>query len=143
MGMKLERSAGLVLYRTMDGQRLYLLLNYGRHWDFPKGHVEAGEDDVTAARRETVEETGISDVTLHDGFAKEIAYIFRGRGGELIKKTVIFFAAQTLSETVTLSHEHVGYEFVPYDAALKRVTFPSARAILRDAERFLNGALAE
>ena len=59
--MTLERSAGLLLFNDTPGlPRRFLLLDYGKHWDYPKGHVEAGEDDVTAAHRELHEETGIS-----------------------------------------------------------------------------------
>jgi 8-oxo-dGTP pyrophosphatase MutT (NUDIX family) len=35
-------------------------------WLFPKGHLEAGEDDETAARREIEEETGLTDLELID-----------------------------------------------------------------------------
>lgn len=35
-------------------------------WFFPKGHVEAGEDDETTARREIREETGLVDLELID-----------------------------------------------------------------------------
>ena len=30
----------------------FLLLDYGRYWDYPKGHVEKGEDDLAAGREE-------------------------------------------------------------------------------------------
>jgi 8-oxo-dGTP pyrophosphatase MutT (NUDIX family) len=55
-------SAGVVVAReTPDGARLLLLRAY-RNWDFPKGVVEAGEEPLAAAVRETEEETGIADL---------------------------------------------------------------------------------
>ncbi len=36
----------------------------GDSWSLPKGHVEAGESVVEAARREIYEETGIAEVEL-------------------------------------------------------------------------------
>ena len=76
--MQLERSAGVLLFRDDDaGVRRYLLLDYGSHWDYPKGHVEPGEDDVTAARRELMEETGITQADFVDGFTREMTYVFR------------------------------------------------------------------
>ena len=33
-------------------------------WGFPKGHVDLGEDALTAARREIEEETGLRDLAL-------------------------------------------------------------------------------
>jgi 8-oxo-dGTP pyrophosphatase MutT (NUDIX family) len=34
------------------------------HWDFPKGHIEAGENDEGAAMREGTEETGIDKLSI-------------------------------------------------------------------------------
>src|SRR4051812_47977640 len=72
----------------------YLLLDYGRHWDFAKGHVHPGEDDLAAARRELAEETGITDARAVPGFEHEIVYFFRDRRKGLIRKTVVFFLAE-------------------------------------------------
>ena len=128
--VKLERSAGVILYRLVDGQPLFLLLDYGSHWDYPKGHVEKGEDDVTAAKRELMEETGIDQVDLLPDFAREMTYTFRGRQGHLIRKTVVFFIGRTETQAVTISHEHVGYAWLTAAEALKRLTYVNARALL-------------
>jgi hypothetical protein len=42
---------------------------------------------------------------------------------------------------VALSHEHVGFEFLPFEQALKRVTYPTAKAVLRAAHAHLESAL--
>ena len=55
-------SAGVVVVReTADGWR-FLLLRAFKHWDFPKGMVEAGEEPLAAAIREVKEETLITDL---------------------------------------------------------------------------------
>lgn len=141
-----ERSAGFVVYHLLPGgSHEYLLLNYGRHWDFAKGHVEKGEDDLTAATRELREETGISDVTADPNFQREVRYFFRDRKKGLIQKTVVFFLGRTnaTAADVVISHEHEGFEFLPFDAALKRITFPTAKQVLRHAEESLTGRPAE
>lgn len=140
-----ERSAGFVLYRDdpdVAGGRAYLLLDYGRHWDYPKGHVEPGEDDYAAAVRELREETGIADPEPVDGFTHPVEYYFRSGTRGIIHKVVVFFLAKTRTAEVTISHEHVGYAYLPYEAALQRLTYGSARAALRAAEARLNGSAA-
>lgn len=132
--MKLERSAGVLLYHVaQDSVRRFLLLDYGSHWDYAKGHVEPGEDDITAARRELQEETGITQAEFVPDFSREITYVFRGRRGQLIKKTVVFFLAATSITDVILSHEHVGFDWVTPEEALKRLTYTNARAVLEAA----------
>jgi predicted NUDIX family NTP pyrophosphohydrolase len=63
------RSAGIILYRLASGDLEVLLVHPGgplwrnRHqgaWQMPKGHVEPGECDEAAARREVEEELGIA-----------------------------------------------------------------------------------
>jgi 8-oxo-dGTP pyrophosphatase MutT (NUDIX family) len=132
-----EKSAGVVLFRQGHAPREYLLLDYGGHWDFPKGHLEKDESDREAAIRELEEETGIDDAELIAGFAEKIRYFFRNRKGKLIDKTVVFFLGRANGDKVTLSDEHVGFEFLPYEEARQRLTYPNAREILSRAEEFL------
>lgn len=130
-----EISAGVILFRTTQ-QREYLLLDYGAHWDFPKGHIEAGEDPQTTAARELQEETGIRDARFIPGFKQSMRYFYR-KAGEGMLKVVIFFLAETPTGDVRLSHEHSGYLWLPYDEALKRLTFKNARDLLAKAQAFL------
>lgn len=137
--MKLERSAGFVMFRqASDAPRQYLLLDYGKHWDYAKGHVEKGEDDFTAACRELMEETGISQVDRVGDFRAEIDYVFRNRNGGMIRKTVVFFIGKTEQKNIILSEEHVGYTWLPFDEAMKKLTYTNARQLLTKAEAFLN-----
>ena len=129
---KRERSAGVLVYRQEAGLTLFLLLDYGRYWDFAKGHLEKGEDDTAAALRELGEETGINDVTLHPTFSREITYFFR-KGKVLIHKSVNFFLGEVTDEAVTISHEHKGYTWAPADEALRLVAHDNARAVLSAA----------
>jgi 8-oxo-dGTP pyrophosphatase MutT (NUDIX family) len=135
---KRERSAGVLVFRSTKTGRKYLLLDYGRHWDFPKGHVEPGEDLIQTALRELEEETGITDAAVIPGFSHEIKYFFRDKKKHLIHKTVWFGLAQTAASKVRLSNEHVGSEFLGFDQAIKRLTYAAAKSLLRHAEEFLN-----
>ena len=56
--LRREFSAGFILFRRTSAGPVYLLLDYGRHWDYPKGHLEKNESTWQAAVRELREETG-------------------------------------------------------------------------------------
>src|SRR5579864_3602586 len=140
----IERSAGFIIHRhARNGDIEFLVLNYGRHWDFVKGHVEKGEDDLTAALRELREETGITSVRVHPEFRHQITYYFRDRKKGLVRKTVVFFLGQmdAANGAIVLSDEHEGFEFLPFAAAVKRVTFANARQVLRLANEQLSAPL--
>ena len=62
-----RRSAGIVVVRQQDGDWRFLLLRAYRNWDFPKGLIEPGEQPLTAAQRETREETGLADLDFRWG----------------------------------------------------------------------------
>jgi len=137
--MKSEKSCGIVVFREELPERLYLLLHYEEgHWDFPKGHIEAGETEKEAAFREVYEETGIPepDFELIMGFRERIDYSFK-QGGETIQKEVFFFLGRTGTDAIRLSREHVGYEWLPYMQARARVTYDNARGVLEKAEETL------
>jgi bis(5'-nucleosidyl)-tetraphosphatase len=136
-----EVSAGVILFRDA-AQREYLILDYGSHWDFPKGHIEPGEDPDTTARRELQEETGIRDARFILGFKESMRYFYR-KSGEGMLKVVVYFLAETTTNEVTLSYEHHGYLWVPYEQCLKRLTFKNARDLLVKARAFLDTRAAE
>ena len=134
----MERSAGFVVYRRKrDGRRVYLVLNYGKHWDFPKGHLKRGETDIQAAVRELEEETGLDEPVAADGFEFRLRYFFKHKKKGLVDKTVVFFIARVKTSRVRLSDEHIGYKYLSASAAKKRLTYASARHLLELAEEFL------
>jgi 8-oxo-dGTP pyrophosphatase MutT (NUDIX family) len=137
--MNTEISAGTIVFRQHP-TRHYLLLDYGSHWDFPKGHIEPGEAPEVTARRELLEETGIAEALFVPGYRAQIRYWYR-RAGTRMQKDAIFFLAEAGSDAVSLSREHCGYLWLSYDAALRRLTFKSARNLLAAAEQLLNGAV--
>jgi predicted NUDIX family NTP pyrophosphohydrolase len=68
----LKESAGTLLYRFRDGALQVLIVHpsgaYNRRapWSIPKGKLDPGETREAAARRETVEETGVQAGDLVD-----------------------------------------------------------------------------
>ena len=137
-----EYSAGFVLVRREspksgpNGLR-FLLLDYGKHWDYAKGHLEEGETAWQAAVRELAEETGIREVRRVGDFEKQIHYFFTSPRKGPISKTVTFFIGETQEEKVALSHEHEDSEWLSYLAARDRLTYDTAKEILDAAWMYL------
>ncbi|MBL7142274.1 MAG: NUDIX domain-containing protein [Candidatus Pacebacteria bacterium] len=141
--MPVEKSAGVIVFRKSEGKLFYLLLHYPRgsrrpkpYWDFPKGHIEKGEKLIMTARRETTEETGLTDISFIKGFEEKIKYFFEFKG-KTILKFVVFYLAETKTKRVKISKEHMGYKWLPFERALKQLKFQNAKRILKKANNFL------
>src|SRR3989344_8207077 len=129
--MSQEKSAGAIIFTLKNNVIHYLLLHYpSGHWEFAKGHIEQGEKPEEAAIREIQEETGINDLKLIPGFKEYSKYFFRksyGLKGEAKKKApwvfklVIFLLAETSTEEVKISKEHIGFAWLPYEDAVKKI----------------------
>lgn len=146
----------------------YLLLHYGPgHWGFAKGHVEGNETEEETTRREVAEETGITDLRILSGFKEIEKYFFRQYPRESgatvpsfaplrrssseaskassdkakrpwVFKLVTFFVAETKTTEIKISHEHTGFVWLPYEAALKKTTFKNSKILLKKANEFIN-----
>lgn len=62
-GWKLLSCDAVILRETTAGLRVRMLRVF-RHWDFPKGLMEAGETPKQAALREVREEPGLAELTF-------------------------------------------------------------------------------
>ena len=136
--MKNEQSAGIIFFRKIQGRVNFLLLNYpSGHWDLVKGHIENNEKSKEAAIRESNEETGITDINFINGFEEEIEYYFK-YDNETIHKKVIFFLAETKQEKIILSDEHLDFIWLDFNDAVKKITFETAKSILKKANDLLH-----
>lgn len=138
--MREEHSAGMVIFyedpHTPD--REYLLLQYASgYWDLPKGKLEKGETSLQAAIREVKEETGLQ-LQPFDNFEQKINYYFKDRDGTLVYKTVLYFCAEAPTrDDVKVSDEHLTYLWLPFDQAVKKVTYSNAKQLLQLVEYHL------
>ncbi len=123
--MKYEKSCGAVIFRLEGGKREYLLIlnkkgNAKGHWGFPKGHIEEGETEYSAAAREILEETGISVVFC--GGVRAVSN-YSPRPG-VNKDAVYFLATPRIDQSVTLQKEEAAdYRWVSREAARSLLTF--------------------
>ena len=136
-----ETSAGIILYRKENTEKLFLLLHYpSGHWDFVKGKMEKNETTHETAIRETKEETGITDIVFAEKFEEWIEYNFKYQG-ELVQKKVVFFLAETKTKEIKISHEHSGYVWMDYNTSMEKTTFDNAKTILTKAEKLISDTL--
>jgi len=134
-----EKSAGAIIFRKEGNKTYYLLLHYELgHWDFVKGHIEKGEDELTALRRETEEEAGIKDIEVLEGFKEKIQYYYKLENKNIFK-TVVFYLAKTKEKNIKLSYEHIGFQWLTIEKAIEKATFENAKSILKKADEFLRG----
>ncbi len=132
-----EKSCGAVVCSRNNSELMYLLLQYeAGHWDFVKGNVEKGETEQETALRELREETGITDARFVNNFRQSISYFYK-RKGSLVRKEVIFFLIETKTTKIQLSFEHIGFEWLPFEQAMIKLTFKNARDVLQKANDYL------
>jgi bis(5'-nucleosidyl)-tetraphosphatase len=141
-----HQAAGVVLYREAEG-REYLILRSALTrrpvWEFPKGGIEAGEDEQAAAERELQEETGIEEggYEIEPGFCESERYFFtRGAGPQrvLISKQVTYFLARWRHGEVRISREASQFQWATYAEAARLLRFPQKRRVLERADAWLD-----
>ncbi len=129
--MQYEKSCGAICYLIREDQLKVLLICHvhGRHWSFPKGHVEPGETEEQTALREVFEETGIT-VELIPGY-REVSRYNPTQG---ITKDVVYFLGYTEDNRIKLQTEELREAaFVPIAEANKRLAYPADKRMLAKA----------
>ena len=136
--MPTEKSAGVIVFHRGHDLK-YLLLHYeAGHWEFPRGNIEARETAQEAAQRELAEETGIRRMTPVPGFEEKVNWFYM-RDSQRIFKEATFFLAETAQQQVKISREHIGYAWLSYGNAMKKLTFKNAQSVLEKAHQRLLG----
>ena len=134
------RAAGVVLFRRTGRGPYFLLLRAYNNWDFPKGLVEPGEDQLTCAKRELKEETGLSgvDFPFGDEFKETLPYsgnkIARYYLGETDEVEIELPVSKELGRP-----EHHEYRWASFDEA-EELLPPRLAIVLDWAKRKLSGS---
>jgi len=112
------RAAGVVVFRRTGAGIYFLVLRAYNNWDFPKGLVEPGEDQLSAAKREVKEETGLTAVEypFGDEFRETVPYA--------ANKVARYYLAETEEHDIELPvstalgrPEHHEFRWVSLDEA--------------------------
>jgi len=92
----MKYSAGTIILDMSGAETTVLCLRAYSNWDFPKGELEKGEKEITAAIRETLEETTLqhgADYILTGENSPSIMY-----GSGKNKKVATYFVAKRMSD---------------------------------------------
>lgn len=129
--MRREKSCGALVFRERGGKLELLLIRhrFGGHWSFPKGHVEAGENEQQTALREVWEETGL-EIELVDGFRHSVEYFPK----PYIKKQVVYFLGRAVNDDTRMQEEEISeLRWVTIDEAQRMVTFANDKNLIQQA----------
>lgn len=132
----MKQSAGTLLYRLRQGHLEVLIVhpsgNYNRHapWSIPKGLPDEGESLEDAARRETLEETGIA--------AGPLVPLGSIKYAKSRKQVHAFAGPALLGEPRCASWEVDAAEFVALDTAAERL-HPDQRPFLDRLRELIAG----
>jgi 8-oxo-dGTP pyrophosphatase MutT (NUDIX family) len=136
-----EISSGGVVVRRSAGGYEVCLVNDGRYWGFPKGHVEPGETPEAAAMREISEETGIAPATLALRAPLPLTeYVYRKpNGGPLVFKRVHHFIVEAPSDAALHPDpaEIAEAAWFGFDDAKARLSFKNSVSVLEAARHVL------
>jgi type II secretory ATPase GspE/PulE/Tfp pilus assembly ATPase PilB-like protein/8-oxo-dGTP pyrophosphatase MutT (NUDIX family) len=116
----------LVLQRAADGKR-------PGSWETVYGKIDAREKPEKAALRELGEETGLAPESLYNVTVSS----FYLHASNTIQMCITFAAFVSEDAEVTLSEEHQRFEWLSFDDACERFTWPREAHALRDARHLL------
>ena len=144
--MPKEKSAGAIIFRIENSKPYYLILHYhSGHWEFARGHGEEGESEENTVKREIAEETGLKYIKIIPGFREYSKFFFKRTYGlkpeekkkaPWVFKLVVLYLAEVKTKDVKISKEHIGFAWLPYDAAYKKL-LKSGKEVLKKANDFV------
>jgi 8-oxo-dGTP diphosphatase len=118
-------AGGIVLRNNRSPQIAVVQSRKMGTWGLPKGKLAAGEDAMTAARREVLEETGYR-ATIHE-FLGALAYEANGR-----PKIVQFWRMEAVGDPVgVLMRDVRAVRWLTLDEAVNRLTHLRERVFLQ------------
>jgi 8-oxo-dGTP pyrophosphatase MutT (NUDIX family) len=131
-------------YLDEDRRPIYLLLKRKLHWkgwEFPKGKIEKGEDKTKTAKREAWEESGLKLIKIKK-FNVSGKYLYK----KILKdrpeykgQTYSLFAGQVNKGKIKLEErEHSGFMWLPFEKAIKKLTWQTQKKCLRIVDNFLS-----
>lgn len=132
--MKQTESAGGIVVNSAG--QILIVSQHGTSWSLPKGHIEEGEDPLTAARREIREESGVTQLEFVRDLGSYQRYKISATGGEdsAELKTIHMFLFNTTEETLQpIDPENPEARWVEKTEVVELLTHPSDKEFFLQA----------
>ena len=129
--MKHTKSAGGVVINKKG--EVLIVSQHGNSWSLPKGHIDLGEDALTAAKREIREESGINQLELIKPLGSYDRYRIALTGGDDTSelKTIEMFLFKTSQQVLKpLDPHNPEARWLPSAEAADLLTHPKDREFL-------------
>ncbi|MBP9771709.1 MAG: NUDIX domain-containing protein [Candidatus Pacebacteria bacterium] len=133
-------SYGVIPFRIDDGVVRFLLVweTWGKgHWNFPKGHPEAGETKLETALRELREETGMTPEMILPGDPLVHEYSFFHRGNRIHRHLEYFLGLVGDDQIVLQEDEIKESKMMTLEEVLSETPFPELHQLAREAHRLV------
>ena len=129
-------SVGGVPYRTSTrGFQIAMCRSFAGHWVLPKGGLEAGETAEDAARREVLEETGLSTrIVCRLG---DVRYRFSAKGSRFSKRVDHYLLRVIGGDLRHNPDEHIECRWFESARAQRVARYESEAGIINQAERVI------
>jgi len=142
--MKYRKGVFIVIYRREDNEIKYLVLRRILHWkgwEFPKGGLEGSRDYIKNIKREIKEETGklpFNTKNLHVSGKYKYKKELKDRK-DIEGQTYVLYSVEIKPGLIKIDKkEHSSYQWLNFEKALKKLTWPNQRKCLRITNTFLN-----
>lgn len=136
-----SRSIEVVVYRLNRDRAEYLVLQRSLEerahpgmWQIITGMVEEGESAVAAALREVREESGVTPQRLWN---VPLVNSFYNATTDTVHMCPVFAIQAAPEAVVTLSEEHMAYDWRPFAAARDRLVWPAHRESLDIVDAYI------
>jgi 8-oxo-dGTP pyrophosphatase MutT (NUDIX family) len=135
-----EFSSGAVVYKIQNYDPIFLLVLSRKNgtWCFPKGHIEDGESEIDAAKREIFEETGIKKLKFIKCFRQEDVYIINiiscfDKYKKIEKHSIYFLALALENSSVFDKNEILALKWFDIGRAYDLLIFARQKEIINMA----------
>jgi len=137
--MKVEFSAGGVVYRKVNKSIEFLIVQHSGHhrWVLPKGWIDPGETKEQTAIREVKEEAGV-EAEIRDQLG-EITVFYTNQEKEKVRKTSYFFLMEYKSGNPEKDHgwEVENTTWLSPQEAIKKLDYPGEKKMVEKATALL------